>query len=54
MPNEQMPDMADPFDAAMVVAMAEQALEDRALIEGAGLTEGEARALFAQEGKEAN
>lgn len=39
--------LADPFDAAMVVAMAEMALEDAALIEGAALSEDEARAYFA-------
>jgi hypothetical protein len=38
-------------DAAFVVAMATRALEDRALIEGAGLTEGQARAWFALEDK---
>lgn len=36
-------------DAALVAAMAEQAHEDRALIEGAGLTEREAQEWFALE-----
>lgn len=36
-------------DSALVAAMAAQAHEDGALIEGAELTEGEARALFALE-----
>ncbi len=38
--------IADQDDAAVVVAMSEQALEDAGLIEGAGLTEREARALW--------
>lgn len=36
-------------NAALVVAMARQALNDAALIEGAGLTEAEARAMFEME-----
>jgi hypothetical protein len=40
-------DLADPFDAAMVAAMAEMAQEDASLIEEADLTENEARAYFA-------
>ena len=36
-------------DAALVVAMAQQALEDAALIEGARLTLPEARAMFESE-----
>lgn len=40
-------DLADPFDAAIVAAMAHRAQEDAALIEGADLTENEARAYFA-------
>ncbi len=47
-------DLADPFDAAMVAAMAEQALEDAALIEGARLTTSEAKALFYLNSKEVN
>lgn len=42
--------VATQTDAAIVAAMAREALEDAALIEGAGLTEPEARALFAGEG----
>ena len=47
-------DLADPFDAAMVVAMAQQALDDAALIEGARLTTSEAKALFYLDSKEVN
>lgn len=36
-------------DASLVAAMAARAQEDSALIDGADLTEGEARALFALE-----
>lgn len=41
--------IASQQDSALVAAMAAQAHEDGALIEGADLTEREARALFALE-----
>lgn len=41
--------LATQEDAAIVVAMAQHALEDAALIEGAGLTDAEAQAMFESE-----
>jgi len=41
--------IASQEDAAVVAAMARQAQEDAELIDGAGLTEREARALWALE-----
>lgn len=40
---------ASELDAALVAAMARQALEDAQVIDGAGLTEREARALWTLE-----
>lgn len=43
------PCIATQEDSAIVVAMAHQALDDAALIEGAELSEAEARAMFEME-----
>ena len=42
-------DLSDPTDAALVAAMARLALEDAAEVDGAGLSEREARALWTLE-----
>lgn len=47
-----MPKIATQQDAALVSAMARQAIEDGALMEEAILTEDEARAMFAVEARE--
>ena len=47
-------ELADQEEAALVVAMAELAQEDAAIMVGAGLTMAECRAMLEQEGRLAN